>query len=115
MRNGLDYDYASDQNLGLYYYTQAGGGIDYGFTRTLQGNVNASYRYNAYEDVDPKRYDNVYQAGTGLNYLVTSWCRMNLNYTFFKRESTDATQEFYENRVYLGVTFSPRNPYVLKK
>ena len=71
VRNGIDYDYVSTQNLGLFYYTEVGAGADYRFSQNFSGDVNASYRYNAYVDVDPERYDNIYRAGVGLQWLVT--------------------------------------------
>jgi len=115
VRNGLDYDYASAQNLGLYYYTSVGGNAVYNFQEDLSGNLSASYGYNAYVDQSPERYDNTFRAGMGLRYLVAYYCALNLNYSFYDLISTDDNQEFYENRVYLGVSFYTRSPYVLKK
>jgi hypothetical protein len=115
IRNGIDYDYASTQNLGLFYFTTAGGTANYTFTRNFSGNVTGSYRYNAYVDLDPERYDNIYQAGAGLQWLVTHFCSLRLNYDTIDRQSTDELEEYAENRVYLGLSFFPRSPYYLKR
>jgi len=111
IRNGLDYDWVSTENLGLYYYTTAGGTAQYNFFRTFSGNISGSYRYNAYVDLSPERYDNIYQAGAGLQWLVASYCSLRLNYNFVDRQSTDLVEEYRENRVVLSVSFSPRQPY----
>ena len=112
VRNGLDYDYASTQNLGLFYYTSAGGTANYNFYRNFSANITGSYRYNAYVDLEPVRYDNIYRAGTGLQWLMTSNCSLQLNYNSIERQSNDAyaLEEYAENRVYLGISYFPRNP-----
>ena len=113
--NGLDYDYVSTQNLGLFYYTEAGGGASYSFYRNFSGNINGSYRYNAYVDEEPERNDHIYQAGAGLQWLLTYYCSLRLNYTFVDRQSNDEFEEYAENRVYLGVSFFPRSPFYIKR
>jgi len=117
LSNGLDYDEASTDNLGLNYYTQVGGSANYQFTQKLGWDLNASYRYNLYVDEEPERYDNNYTAGTGLNYRIVYWCNVRLNYSYFNRQSNDDYdfEDYYENRVYLGVSFFPRSPYYLKR
>jgi hypothetical protein len=115
LRNGLDYDYVSSENLGLFYYTQAGGSANYQFTKDLSGDLNGSYRYNAYVDTQPERHDNYYSAGTGLGYRITYYCNLRLNYSYINRQSNREIEEYYENRVYLGVSFFPRSPYYLKR
>jgi len=111
LRNGLDYDYVSSENLGLFYYSEVGGNAAYQFSKNLSGDVNGSYRYNAYVDQNPERYDNVYRAGAGLNYRIAYYCNIRLNYSYNGLQSNDTDQEYYENKVYLGVSFFPRNPY----
>lgn len=115
--NGLDYDYVSTQNLGLYYFTGAGGTAQYNIFKTFSANISGSYRYNAYVDLEPERYDNIYQAGVGLNWLVTYYCSLGLNYNYIDRQSNEFYdfEEYIENRVYLGVSFFPRNPNYLKR
>ena len=115
--NGLDYDYVSTSNLGLFYFIEGGGGANYNFYRNFSGNISASYRYNAYVDLDPERYDNIYRAGAGLEWLLAYYCALNLNYDYIDRQSNDAYafEEYTENRVYLGVSFFPRSPYYLKR
>ncbi len=115
--NGLDYDYVSTENLGLFYYTEAGAGANYSFFRNFSGNINGSYRYNEYVDEEPKRYDNIYLAGVGLQWLVTYYCSLRLNYNYSERQSNEFydIEEYAENRVYLGVSFFPRSPYYWKR
>jgi len=113
--NGLDYDYVSTENLGLFYFTNAGGTATYNFYRNFSGNVTGSYRYNAYVDLEPERYDNIYQAGAGLQWLATHYCALRLNYNYVDRQSTDDVQEYTENRIYLGVSFFTRSPYYFKR
>ena len=113
--NGLDYDYVSTQNLGLFYYTEAGGTAQYNIFRTFSANISGSYRYNAYVDLEPERYDNIYQAGVGLQWLVTYYCSLRLNYNYVDRQSNYEFEEYAENRVYLGVSFFPRSPYYWKR
>ena len=113
--SGLDFDYASTDNLGLYYYSQAGAVVDWQVARTVSADVSASYRYVEYVDLDPNRIDRIAGAGAGVAWTAATCCTLRLEYAYFDRDSTDDFNTYAENRVIFRVTFEPAKPVTLMR
>jgi len=105
---GLDRNDFGNERLGFERFAGITGNATYYFTRYISGNVNGSYRYSDYINVDRK--DNRFSAGAGLNWLPTRWMALSLDYTFNKYDSTN-NEDYEENRVWLKLTLQPDRPW----
>jgi hypothetical protein len=48
---------------------------------------------------------NTFNADLGIRYYLIGGLSLNLDYVFTIRDSTDPTQDFYENRFRMGLTY----------
>ncbi len=98
------------ENLGFTKFYEIGFETEYRFLRNLTGNISGSYRNAVFEETETNREDDIYEAGVGLTYLVTSWLSTHLQYFYRTLDSTLPEDEYKENRVAFQVTLTPR-PY----
>ncbi len=97
---------ADAQGFTIYYHGR--GTYSYALRKNLDWNLNAGYRRNEYKDRTPERRDNVYSAGTGLNYRWTRHTSLGLSYDHRRVDSNIRAQEYYENRATLSLTWRPQ-------
>lgn len=97
---------AGAQGFTIYYHGRAV--YTYALRKNLDWNVSAGYRRNIYKDQEPERRDNVYNAGTGLNYRLTRQTSMGLNYDHRRVESNLRAEEYYDNRATLTLNWRPQ-------
>lgn len=62
--------------------------------------------YNDLISQDSIREDTYYRAGLALDYVMRSWCAFSLNLQHQQNQSDIDDEEYTENRIKLGVTFS---------
>ncbi|MEF8943647.1 MAG: outer membrane beta-barrel protein [Desulfohalobiaceae bacterium] len=112
--SGYEQTYFGSENLGLTEYYEAGGRLEYSFTRYFQSSLSADYRYSRYLDEDPEREDHVASASCGLTYQATQWVSLSLEDIYRIVESDEEFSDYQENRVILSLTVAP-GPTVLWK
>jgi hypothetical protein len=119
------YDIASldAENLGfrLYY----GGGIhaQYRFSRFLNAYLFSTYQWDDYPSADPAdeetvdaiveedREDHNLEYGLGFSWQVLSWMSTRIQGSSRLLKSTLHENDFIDNRISLGITLSPSQPY----
>ncbi len=90
----------------IYYHGRAV--YSYALRKDLSWNLSAGYRRNIFKDRDPERRDNVYNAGTGLNYRLTRQTSVGLNYNYRRVDSNLRAEEYHENRATLTLNWRPQ-------
>ncbi len=108
---GYDYTTAAAENLGYYIYYGGSLEADYNFTRHISGDLAIGYTYNDYTDEIPEREDDVYRAGCGLSFQLSSWVTTRFEYAFNAIESNIEDNDYRENRGAFFITIAPPQPY----
>ncbi len=109
--SGYTQDTFATENLGFYVYSGANIRADYGFTRTLRGDIFCAYRYAKYLDTEPNIEDHEMNGGVGVSFQTLSWMRFRLEYAHYDLISNDEIREYKENRVTLTLTLEPSTPF----
>jgi len=90
----------------VYYLGRAT--YTYALRRDLDWNLFGGYRRNIYKDRDPERRDNIYDVGTGLDYMLTRHVSVGLDYDYRRVDSNIRNEEYYENRGTLTLNWRPQ-------
>lgn|GEM_PF-1167800 len=101
------------EDLGLNIYYTGRATIGYNFSTRATGELHGGYRYDDYPDETPDRQDQLWDAGATLRYQALQWMNIELTYSYRDRQSDLATNEYVENRVFLGVVMAPATPFRL--
>ena len=107
-RSGYTQAYFDTGDQGFIIYYHATALYSYAVRKNLDWNLSGQYRRNIYEDRDPDRTDNIYAAGTGLNYQLTRQVRLGLDYNYRQVDSNIRTEEYTENRITLRLNWRPQ-------
>lgn len=107
--SGYDESYFGAENLGFNLYKQVRSAANYRFTRTLSGDIYASYRITDYKDVEDDREDKNTTAGLGLTY--TSRIRwlpfsIGISYEYISVDSTQSENDYEDNRVQFNISMN---------
>ena len=112
--SGYEDSYLSAENLGFSIYHQAEAGLTYGVTPYLQYDFSIQARNDRYMNLGYKRIDTIYQAQTGISYLVMAWCTVRFAYEYLNVDVNTAhiknqehNDDYEENRLILEAFFSP--------
>lgn len=116
LSGGIGYDQAfyGAENLGFTEFREILVAGTYEFTRTLSGEVSASYRNSSYTDV-ADREDTVAAFLAGLNYRLRPWLLASLRYVHRTVDSNQVGGGYDENRVSLSLTMVPATPFILNR
>ncbi len=106
--SGLDRSDFGAESLGLERFVEIRASADYSFTRNLEGDITAGYRYS--DVIDEDRQDNRYRGGIGLNFLPWRWMTLRLSYDFNKFDS-QGSEDYVENRAMFQITLQPHQPW----
>jgi hypothetical protein len=106
--SGLDRSDTGTERLGFEWFSSVISDARYDFTRTFYGTVNGRYRYGDY--INANRKDHRVRAGAGLGWQPTTWMNWELEYRF-RHLSSNGTDDYQENRVWLGLILSPSQPW----
>ena len=110
--SGYDQSYFGAENLGYYTFSGIQGAVNYGLSKSLTGNISASYRENDYANLTPNRKDRIGQAGFGLTFnpLTITWLSIGLHYSYRTHNSTLDANDFVEDSVQFNISISPSQP-----
>ncbi|RJP77240.1 MAG: hypothetical protein C4522_15910 [Desulfobacteraceae bacterium] len=119
--SGYDLSYLDAANLGFRLYYGAGINAQYRFTRHTTGYLFSSYQWDDYPS-DPSsagedREDHNLEYGLGFSYRALSWLSTRIQGSTRLVKSSihvsdpDDDPDFVDNRVLLGITISPSQPY----
>jgi hypothetical protein len=111
--SGSDVDDEGVEDLGFHVYYEGTVRGEYNFTPRFIGTASTGYRWDDYPDSDPSRTDKTLFAAAGLEYQALRWMVVSVNYFFRDLSSDAATAEYTENRVLLGITLTPEQPFRL--
>jgi long-subunit fatty acid transport protein len=116
--SGLTQNDFGAQNIGFQQFATIQGTALYNFTRKIDGDLGAYYRYahtpsQDRGDLDVDELDtNQYQISAGIAYLPTRWMTIRLGYEFNKYSSSEGDfNDYTENRGLLTITLQPDKPW----
>lgn len=101
------------EDLGFTQFMEGRLGGTYNFTRRLKGDLDVGYTHNTFKDTT-NREDDLYYASAGLSFVIRPWLISTLRLSHRTSESTEAGDSYEENRISLGLTFSPPLPFLVK-
>lgn len=100
----------SARESGDYFeYTTAGLTITHKKWERITTRLDFLYRYRDYTEIQGSssvREDDYYRAGLSVEYAMRRWISFTLGYRFQKNNSDIATEDYAENLVEFGITFS---------
>ncbi|MBA4366820.1 MAG: hypothetical protein C0403_04190 [Desulfobacterium sp.] len=111
------YDIASldAENLGFRLYYGGGINAQYRFSRYLNGHLFSTYQWDDYPSGDSTaeedREDHNLEYGLGFSWQALSWLSTRVQGSSRLLKSTLHENDFIDNRVLLGITISPSQPY----
>ncbi len=106
---GYDQNFFGAENLGFTKYYRGRILGQYAFTRRCSGNASLQYQHNTYEAED--RDDDTYTLSSGISYVFRPWLTGSLSYVFRMVDSTEAGDDYTENRVSFSLTAAPTLPF----
>jgi hypothetical protein len=121
--SGYDIDYLDAENLGFRLYYGGGINAQYWFSRYLNGFLFSTYQWDDYpsddsaaEEADASiaeedREDHNVEYGLGFSWQALSWMSTRIQGSSRLLKSTFHENDFIDNRVLLGITLSPSQPY----
>ncbi len=109
--NGYERADLGTQRLGLTRFVRVRATGAYDFTRHFSGQVSAYYRENEYMQTIDDRKDRYYGGRAWVEYQIFKWMFVSLEYGHNRVVSTEARQEYTENRGLLRVTLAPDEPW----
>jgi hypothetical protein len=115
-RTGIERQEFGAENIGFQRFAEIETLADYRFTNRISGDVSGQIRYtNQIGDNDEQDQESIekysYRFGAGLDYEMTRWMVVRLEYTFNQFDSNNNTNDYKENRVFFGVTIEPEQPW----
>jgi len=110
--SGYDQSYFGSENLGFNTYMGVQGAGSYGLTKSLSGNISASYKENDYVNLTTGRKDRISSAGIGFTFkpLTIKWLSIGLDYSYRNHNSTIDADDFDEDSVQFNISISPSQP-----
>jgi hypothetical protein len=116
--SGLTQNDFGAQNIGFQQFATIQGTALYNFTRKIDGDLSAYYRYahtpsQGREDRDVDDRDtNQFQISARIAYLPTRWMTIRLGSEFNKYSSSEGDfNDYTENRGLLTITLQPDKPW----
>jgi uncharacterized protein (PEP-CTERM system associated) len=113
--SGYDEAFFDSDNLGLRVYYGAAGQLSYALSRTVNTEINGSYRYNDYVNTDPERTDRISIFGGGLIFTPLEFLSARVNYQHRYVDSSEESNEYRENRLSFSITLRPEQPFYLQR
>ena len=112
---GYDRADAGPENLGFTTFYSVMGVLDYQLGRRWASNLSVGFRRNIYTAEDPDREDSIWRTSAGLAYQPSTWMVVEAGYAFRKLNSNINENDYTENRAFINVTLSPRQPVVVSR
>lgn len=112
---GYDRADTGAENLGFNTFYNVAGGLDYQLARLLAANFSVSFRRSIYTEEEPDREDSLLSSRIGLSYQMLPWAALSVSYEFRDLDSTQNENDYTENRAFISITMSPRQPVRLSR
>ncbi|MFC1885117.1 outer membrane beta-barrel protein [Thermodesulfobacteriota bacterium] len=103
--HGWDEGFLDPDPRGFTTYWTVYGNSRYRLKEDLFSYAGVSYRDNSYSQTDQED-DEVLRGRCGLDWKVSSWLSLDLNYSIVLRRSEDPDEEYVNNRVAVTATIS---------
>ncbi len=112
---GYQQEFGAISNTGVTFEQSASISLVSNAIRNLTASLGVGWVENRFEQATittgaPGTVDQTWNVDVGLRYNLIRWLSLTMGYTFTIRTSTQASAEFYENRVRLGLT-AQYNPF----
>ncbi len=113
--SGYDLAYLDAENLGFRLYYGGGINAQYRFSRLFNAYFFSTYQWDDYPSDDSTaeedREDHNLQYGLGCSWQALSWLSTRIQGSSRLLKSNLHENDFIDNRVLLGITLSPSQPY----
>lgn len=113
--SGYDLAYLDAENLGFRLYYGGGINAQYRFSRFLNTYLFSTYQWDDYPSDDSiaeeDREDHNLQYGLGCSWQALSWLTTRIQGSSRLLKSNLHENDFIDNRILLGITLSPSQPY----
>ena len=106
---GYAYDVYGAETLGYGVYYEASFSLIRQLAKHVDGNIFGFWRHTDYKDVN--RTDKRPTIGLGLSWQALQWMKLELDYRFQSVDSTIDSFDYDENRVFVGVTVTTKQPF----
>jgi len=107
--SGYELDYGTSDDRGFSKYSDNSARVNYELRENLGIYAIARYRWEDFTEIDET--DHTWGGTGGLAYSFRRWLGLSLEGRHLRRDSTDSSREFTENRVTLRITTSYPIPF----
>lgn len=113
--SGYDQPSFDQDDLGLRIYYEGAAVFNHEFLRDISYEINGGYRLDHYIDINPERKDKTTTAGVGLIFSRIDYMTARIDYAYRNVASDENEDEYTENRFFITIVLTPRNPIYLKR